>query len=185
MTVGTGGGGGGDTPASLLLLQLSRHSSLWAKWTGVYRTVVSVFFFPWPHSGFDNPPTPNLALQLLSYGPLHPLFITQMHRSSSMQQTKKLVRGVVCVVISFESGLYPLSLSLFLPVFFMGVLLFWLYLWILALFIVWPLFLPPHSPWGPGSCYLNVLLQETLEEGDGLERGRERNGMAEKMEEGE
>lgn len=58
----------------------------------------------------------------------------------------------------------------------MGVLLFQLYLWILARFIVWPLFLPPHSPWGPGSCYLNVLLQETLEEGDGLEKGREREG---------
>lgn len=33
-------------------------------------------------------------------------------------------------------------------------------------------FLPPHCPWGPGSCYLNVLLQETLEEGDGLKEKR-------------
>lgn len=24
-------------------------------------------------------------------------------------------------------------------------------------------FLPPRSPWGPGSCYLNVFLQEPLE----------------------
>lgn len=40
--------------------------------------------------------------------------------SSSTHQAIKLVRGVACVVISLESGLHPLSLALFLPVFPFG-----------------------------------------------------------------
>lgn len=50
------------------------------------------------------------------------------------------------------------------------VLLFQLYLGFL-LSLLFDLFSPSScSPRGPGSCYLNVFLQEPLEEGDGLEK---------------
>ena len=84
-----------------------------------------------------------------------------------------------------------LSLSLSLSVrvrsfqsffFFACVLLFQLYLGFL-LSLLFDLFSPSsRSPRGPGSCYLNVFLQEPLEEGDGLEkreRKRERMGAGE------
>lgn len=89
-------------------------------------------------------------------------------------------------IISFGvSQALSLSLSLracaFLPVslfFFACVLLFQLYLGFL-LSLLFDLFSPSsRSPRGPGSCYLNVFLQEPLEEGDGLEK-RERMGAEE------
>lgn len=73
----------------------------------------------------------------------------------------------------------PSSLFFF---FFACVLLFQLYLGFL-LSLLFDLFSPSsRSPRGPGSCYLNVFLQEPLEEGDGLEkreRKRERMGAGE------
>lgn len=99
------------------------------------------------------------------------------HKSSSTQQAAKFVCGVSRSYRSVwcESGF----LTDFIPGFSrVYVLLFQSYTLDSCSLYCLTSFLPHRSPWGPGSCYLNVFLQVS-DRGGWVEREREKMGAGE------